>query len=804
MVGTTQTEAAQPKGWRERIIVPGLETNTGLAAFEGIILMILACVLAGSSGAAGDAVTPVTVVALVLGIFGWMLFQFARLTRIFQRQAEDGPQKLADERRRLMLSEMYVWLFVSLITLSAIVLAQREIGGFGFLRLGAPVGLITFMMLLGSAFMPTAVGVLHTERKLAVARVDGKILRKDAISTGSLLVALIAMVVIVTIAWLAAHESLVTLGENAGVIATLFVMFAFLFFIVLSSVTRGLNLFDERDRTPAIAASFLPAAPLATIASWVDSILVRILAPMTGAVQAPDGRHGLGWHHAFIIGVMAPLTLLGYGLPQPWGLVPIALAFLFALAIGRRWAWVEGDREAASRLRTTKGPDIHVGFANDLRDEALLGYSFLFVLVPLTLYQLNEMTGAFCLRGLEVNGHTSCRDGQGTFRDWIGFFGLELFKAVPLVDWAEIYGLESRPNIVPVENDDLAKHLVFGARVLVDFVVMAALFQAISIFQRNHTQRKLYDSGQLDVLDPITEEDFFETGMVKVGKAQFDAWNALPPAEKKKNPVVELGHDLHFTAKQSFLDRVENHVALQRSTGADRPYDNERLDQLVDDDRLDLRAGAMWMVEKYGLLAGSPRHRLRTIDFRNRIMATESAENMETSAEITERVSQTNRVLADASRESADVGDEDIGSFLRLAASVADIPVSQIALKSLLERLRSENALFVLKLMAQSTPATHPELEVRLGLGCGNLKLGSSLAGIRASVYGSIATLAQNAAAEGTTASTVIARDALAFCESKARLQISGGDRAVLGQRAAKAAAKTIQAALCLPESNEA
>ena len=578
-------------------------------------------------------------------------------------------------------------------------------------------------------------------------------------------------------------------------IATLFVMFAFVFFIVLSSVTRGLNLFQERD-TDLKPAAFGPAASLTTLASWIDSILVRIVAPMTGAIQAPDGRHGLGWHHALIIGVMAPLTLLGYGLPQPWGLIPIAAAFLFALSIGRRWAWVEGDRETASRLRTTKGKDIHVGFSNDLRDEALLGYAFLFILVPLTLYQLNEMTGAFCLRGVETNGHFACRDGEGEFRDWIGFFGLELFKAVPLVDWAEIYGFEAEPQIIAKENVDLAKHLIFGSRVLVDFVVMAALFQAIAIFQRNQTQRKLYDSGQLDVLDPISEEDFFETGMIKVSKSRHDEWQEMTADQRKQNPVVDLGDGVYFTAKPGFAKRVQDHVDRQRDTGVARPYANERLDQLVDDDRLDLRAGALWMVAKYDLLAGSPRHRLGQIDFKNSITKGEGVEDNESPAEITQRVTATNRVLADASQESSDVGDGDLGAFLRLTASVADIPVSQIALTSVLERLHSANALQILKLMTQSSPAAHPELDATLGMGCGTLKLGSTLAGIRATVFNSIGVVGERAAQDATEESIAVAREALAFCEAKSKLMIAGGDRAIMGQKAAKAAAVRIRAAL--------
>lgn len=612
MAGTIQAGGATSRHWRDVIRVPGLETDTGIAAFEGGAMIALGAALfwAANSDKPGET-TLVALAGLAAATLGWLLFQGARLMRVFRRQSATGAVKLTPEKRRLLMTEMFVWLAVSLCGLAALVMTKPEPGALAGLELTDAQIAVTLIVLMAVAFVPAVIGVLQTERQTAQSRADKRILRDDAISAGSLVFALFAMVLIVSLAWAAAHDAFSALGPNMGVVTTLFVMFAFVFFIVLSSVTRGFNVFQERGTAPKPAA-FGPAASLTTLASWADSILVRILAPLTGAVQAPDGRHGLGWHHALIIGILAPLTLLGFGLPQPWGLVPIGAAFLFALAIGRRWAWVEGDRETASRLRTTKGKDIHVGFSNDLRDEALLGYSFLFVLVPLTLFQLNEMTGAFCLRGEVVNGSAACMmtQAQGKFEDWIAFFGLELLKAVPLVDWVEIYGLNVEPKLMPTPNLDVAQHLMFGSRVLVDFVVMAALFQAIAIFQRNQTQRKLYDSGQLDVLDPISEEDFFETGMIKATQAQYESWMKLTPKEQSKNPVIDIGKGNYFTAKSGFVARVENHVTEQRTAGMPWPYDRNRLNELVRDPRPDLQAGARWMIRKYGLLAGNPRNQV--------------------------------------------------------------------------------------------------------------------------------------------------------------------------------------------------
>lgn len=70
--------------------------------------------------------------------------------------------------------------------------------------------------------------------------------------------------------------------------------------------------------------------------------------------------------------------------------------------------------------------------------------------------------------------------------------------------------------------------------------------------------------------------------------------------------MIDLGKDGYFTAKPGFLARVEHHVTEQRTAGMPWPYDRNRLNELVRDSRPDLKAGAKWMIRKYGLLAGNP------------------------------------------------------------------------------------------------------------------------------------------------------------------------------------------------------
>ncbi|KCZ91652.1 hypothetical protein [Hyphomonas johnsonii] len=687
------------KDWARRFRIDRFETWPGLLELHGLVLVALAMLfLVGAHMTAfatpgGRELSP-GLLAAGSGTAGWALFQAGRILRVRARQTQFKQRDArGQEARRLCVTELFAWLFISLAVLAlAAFLSRNPVPGLGFgIDLDIAWQRIVFLTLVFAAFVPVAFGIYATERDVANTQRGGKLLRDDAISPGSLLFGALAMGLIVLLAWAAGRQAFQSIGPDMGVLATLFIVFAFVFFIVISSITRGLNLFSERGRSKPPVAAAGPAFALspAKWASWLDSILVRLVAPMTGATQAPDGRHGLGWHHLYVIGVMTPLTALGYALPEPWGLIPIFLAFLFALAVGRRWAWIEGDRETAARLRTTKGQDIHVGFGNDLRDEAMLAYAYLFILVPLTLFQLNEMTGAFTLRSELVRDQT--------FVDWIQFFGLELFKAVPLVDWAEIYGFTPQPNIIEAHPDaTIGKHLIFGARVLVDFVVMAALFQAISIVQRNSAQRKLYDSGQLDVLDPITEEDFFERGIEPATAEEYAAWKEAPATDQPQNPVVMLAENSFFKAKRAFVERVERHVNSQSAT-VKWPYSRDRLNELVTDHRDDVKAGARWMIAKYSLLAGDPKNQIWQLADRW------SGLNLPRASEATALTEKQNfeQVLIDARNRASTVSNAELGRLAFMIAEAKDRPefgYANILAIDLIGKTRTEMSVLLLAL----------------------------------------------------------------------------------------------------------
>jgi hypothetical protein len=664
-----------------------------------------------------QAIEHASPVLLLLALTSWLLFHAAAIMRVYDRsRLLNGKPQLDRNGLKRLRREPLLLLLASLAVLSAIAF-------FGKLDASAveAAGLTPFILhgglfgwALAFSFVPAMIAAFLTERSITVGHEDRAFWRTDAITGGSVLGAAIAAIFVVAIGWSAGQNFMQKL-QGTGIGAMIGVIGAFAFFIVASSVSRGANAWREREeRTAVNAAGF--GATVEQIASGIDTVLVRVVAPIMGVTQAKDGKHGIGFHHLYVIAIMSALTFLGFVLPEPTGLLPIALAFLFALAIGRRWSWVEADRETASRLRTDKSKDIHIGFGNDLRDESLIAYLFLFILLPLALYQINDQIHAF------KPAHDSA-SLWGSFQAWVGFFGLELLKAVPLVDWAEIYGGSPSQYIVDANPaDPTDRHVLFAARVVVDFVVMAALFQAISIFQRNRSQRELYKSGQLDILDPILEEEFFERGMIEVpGEKEADTRKK----QGDENPIVTIGTgntEKIFTARQHFKTLVEHHVEKHERQAHDEPtpYDHRRLNALMQDPRQEVQAGARWMVKKYGLLLGSFGD--KTVELNRQWPEDLTSLSIQKQRNEKERF---DRLLNEASRDQRLETDEDLGILVSMVEKVNSNNLFASSIDQVIDILsekRTEKAVLLLGLFVMiekhrlEAPALLKQYEDRLGI----------------------------------------------------------------------------------------
>lgn len=394
-------------------------------------------------------------------------------------------------------------------------------------------GLVTatgwvFLLVLAAALAPPMTGFALraiVDRKLP-AQPGGQPRHEHITGLGAL--ALIAAIgaIIGLAAWATSDTSVnQRIHEQWGAI----IVFGLAGIFVLSAIVPSFDLHETLQRFGKRTSVIV--RPFGDLLSHVDSLLVFCVAPSVGATLV-----GRRWRYLYLAAYLVPLGVMGYWLPAPYGLVPIAWALLAAIAISRRWSWIEEDRETAMLNARFRGDHLKVGFDQDLRDEALLGFMAMFFLLPLALRQAHEWgqllnAPVFIIHDIDPN----------QLMHWIQYFGSELAKAVPFVDWAEIYDVEGSG---PIEmHSTVSQHVVFATRVLVDLVFLAALLQVLSTFARNAKQMRMFEDGVLDRLDPFIERREFRRLVHREGKtwsrtAAFDAF--CPVGQYNLERLLEL------------------------------------------------------------------------------------------------------------------------------------------------------------------------------------------------------------------------------------------------------------------------
>jgi formylglycine-generating enzyme required for sulfatase activity len=228
--------------------------------------------------------------------------------------------------------------------------------------------------------------------------------------------------------------------------------------------------------------------------SLIDYSLARPFAILAGATWRPwKARYALlGF---WVLGG----ACVAWFYPAPYGLYGVGAGILAIISVVRRWNWVERDREAFLTARKANPKVQRIGFDEDLRDEALIGIVFLFLLIPLGLRQADLAFDAFDL----ANGAVLPATELGQVLAWMGFFGAELAKAVPLVDWSEVFHVANGSPIEP--KTALGAQIVFAMRASLDLLLIAAVLQAVQIAARVRNQRSAFKAGDLPILDPFAE-----------------------------------------------------------------------------------------------------------------------------------------------------------------------------------------------------------------------------------------------------------------------------------------------------------
>lgn len=647
---------------------------------------------------AEPATTRADWLALACLITGLFTANMARMLQIWGPLAaiirKPAARRNEAERKRAHdgFRELFAYIFLALAALTALTFLSAQPGLLPWSNLGlhgagtadanlAHVGVL--MACLGLSFVPLITSFwLHA--KAEEQAFERKVLRADAISAPSFWVAAAILGSIIALAsWatkVSGNES-ATLASNLTFFVTVGVIALFIAFIFLPHLVRYLDQAGDKEAGPdkVKPMGLNPITFPAQAASYLDSVLVRLIAPLTGATQK-----GRGVPHSFVLLSIIPLTGLGFVLAPPFGLIPIALGMLMVIALGRRWAWIEEDRETASRLLKTESPEIQVGFENDLKDEALLGYASLFLLVPLALHQ----TYGWQTTAFEI---TDASRASNLFFAWLSFFGAELAKAVPFVDWWEIYQVDLSPPIEAAADNPLGKHLTFASRAMVDLVIMAALFQAIAIWQRSRAQKKLYQIGHVNHFEPFAEKEFFESAF---------RGNASEP-------------------RTEFLDQVQKHIdarELLRLPG--EPYNPERLADLLKSDSPNVRRTALWMVNKFQILTGTPQEQIRQIvaHWNNLSFPQLSGAQGATGRKrLLNEKHKFEQLLAELSEDTRVVRKEETGLLLGLLEEIRQVPefsFAQIEAIRLFGQLRNEYAL--LALAAHVVPPSETEWRGRI------------------------------------------------------------------------------------------
>ena len=280
--------------------------------------------------------------------------------------------------------------------------------------------------------------------------------------------------------------------------------------------------------------------PLAIFYNAVDLVLVRLGAHVAGAGHNnPVARYGI------LAGTQLSLLVMAWFLPDPLGLVPALISLTLALSVSRLWAWVEEDRNLALITQFNPNTPRRVGFKEDYRDEALFGFLFVLFLVPIALKQADA-------------GHLFQVD---YFVDadptspvpWFVYFVFELAKALPIVDWADIY-LEPGNFDTLIPTDPWGQHITFVARALVDLVLVAALLQAISVALRTRQQKALYASRQIDRLDELVEREELKRALARPERDWFNG--AVDFRHYSPDRLRELHSNTSDTRRRRFIETI--------------------------------------------------------------------------------------------------------------------------------------------------------------------------------------------------------------------------------------------------------
>lgn len=286
---------------------------------------------------------------------------------------------------------------------------------------------------------------------------------------------------------------------------------------VLTFLTSRFSIFGNLDAFMIrIRALTLALNGLGKVLSFMDRILVLAIAPLAG-MSCTSAL----WRYSIFFGQLCASALFSWFAPSHLGLIGTFWAFIVVFSVVRRWGWIEHDRTSRMQNPNIQPVDLRLGLEDDLRDEAVLGLLILVLIIPFGMRQIQLMpfiNEAFVSDNGSMNNPLS----------WIGFFGVELLKALPFLDWSDIYGAHNGAHIRIIGSAGM--HALFVSRVIIDLIFLAAIVQAASIsvaIAKNKRQFLLKEVG-VDRLDSRIER----AELRKLAEKKHNTYVATPFLEK--------------------------------------------------------------------------------------------------------------------------------------------------------------------------------------------------------------------------------------------------------------------------------
>ncbi len=261
---------------------------------------------------------------------------------------------------------------------------------------------------------------------------------------------------------------------------------------------------------------------------WLGHVLSVIDRELVLSVAALCGGHAtrLVWRAIHFIAFFGAALAVTWLAPPAWGLVGAGVALVGVVALFRRWAWVEEDRRRyviTGRYDVAKDSAISLGFELEYRVVALTALIVLMAIMPLALRQASG-PGWFT---------TATGDPATTISisEWMLFFGGEVAKAAPFLDWSEVYGAETA-TVIRV-TPGWGQHAVFAVRALIDLLVLAGLIQALDLAGRWARQKEAFNNPNIpdNIVDPFMERAMFADIVAKT----------MPRGRPAVNPRIVAG-----------------------------------------------------------------------------------------------------------------------------------------------------------------------------------------------------------------------------------------------------------------------